>query len=370
MHVLTPFVPASDADLIHTFTSLGFVSADPCMLPILRKAWRAARVSDITLLIEGETGTGKQVIAAAIHSLDPKRSGHPFITFHCGAIPESLAEAEMFGHKRGAFSGATQERKGLFQTAHKGTLFLDDVNDLPLTLQAKLLDVLQRGKVRAVGSDQEIAPDVRIVAAANQALAPLVEGGRFRPDLFYRLDVIRITLPPLRERPRDVSALVMTFARRHAVLYPGVEYIDAGLANYLELCPFCGNVRELEHTVQRMLFAKTEGQSLTKDDWLHQTVPVSSASLESAYRDLAAAMRRIASQSEDGLEGAVRDVERRILQDVLTEGVTRKQAARELGMSERNFYRKLRAHGLVNTAKKGSELCGVGSSLKAMGKVG
>src|SRR5262249_58033586 len=176
-----------DESLLAQFSSLGLVAGPGPMLAVLRRAWKAAQVSDAALLIEGETGTGKQVLAQAIHKLDRERSRQRFVTVHCGTIQENLAECELFGHQRGAFSGAVGDRKGLFQTAHLGTLFLDDVNDLSLSLQPKLLDVLQRAMVRAVGSDQEVPVDVRIIAACNQPLQLLLRHHLFRSDLLFRL---------------------------------------------------------------------------------------------------------------------------------------------------------------------------------------
>src|SRR6266404_2789926 len=170
----------SHEELCEIFSRLGFVTACARMASILQRAYKAACVSDITVLLEGETGTGKQVLARAIHSLDAKRSSFAFVTVPCGTISTELAESELFGHLKGAFSGAVGDRPGLFHSAHRGTLLLDDVNDLPLRLQPKLLDVLQRGKVRSVGSDREVAVDVRVIAAANRPLEPLVKEGAFR----------------------------------------------------------------------------------------------------------------------------------------------------------------------------------------------
>jgi two-component system, NtrC family, response regulator GlrR len=168
----------SDQELLSNFARLGFITCSPSMVPLLRRAYKAAEVSDITLLLEGETGTGKPVLAQGIHRLDQKRNSFSFVTVHCSTVNETLAESELFGHQRGAFSGAVSDRKGLFQTAQRGTLFLDEVNDLPFHLQPKLLDVIQRGMVRPVGSDREAAVDVRIIAACNQPLEPLVRQGR------------------------------------------------------------------------------------------------------------------------------------------------------------------------------------------------
>src|SRR6202453_4479428 len=193
----------TDTQLSDTFAGLGLLTNSLNMMPILRCAQKSADVSDVTVLIEGETGTGKQVLASAIHQLDRKRRSFPFVTVHCSTISEALAESELFGHKRGAFSGAILERKGLFQAAQRGTLFLDDVNDLPMNLQPKLLDVIQRAVVRPVGSDREFHVDIRIIAACNQPLEPLVRQGRFRSDLYHRLNVVKLLLPPLRNRAQD-----------------------------------------------------------------------------------------------------------------------------------------------------------------------
>lgn len=313
------------------------------MAPLLRQAWKASQVSDATLLIEGETGSGKQVLADAIYRLDPKRNRHPFVTVHCGSLQESLAESELFGHERGSFSGAVADRKGLFQSAHRGTLFLDDVNDLPLPLQPKLLDVLQRGRVRRVGSDREESIDVRIIAACNRALAPLVREGRFRADLFYRLEVIQLVIPPLRERLQDIPALILALARRHESLYGPIESVDDQLLKHMKLHSFEGNVRELEHVVERMLFSKTAGASLTVEDWLTQSEQTNGGKedeLDEAARCFWSAMKRH-SGSYDAM---FQELERKILAEALAAGRTRREIAGLLRISERNLYRKLRAH--------------------------
>ena len=195
-----------DEELQSIFGKLGITSCSPNVLTVLRQAHKAAEVSDVTVLIRGETGTGKQLLAQGIHALDEKRKGHPFVSVHCSTISETLAESELFGHRRGAFSGAVGDRKGLFMAADHGTILLDDVNDLPAALQPKLLDVIQRGIVRPVGADREITIDVRIIAACNRPLEPLVREGRFRSDLFHRLNVVNFCLPPLRERAADLAA--------------------------------------------------------------------------------------------------------------------------------------------------------------------
>ena len=338
----------SDAELQRLFWGLGFVTADGGMIPLLRRSWRAAQVSDAPLLIEGETGSGKQALADAIYHLDPKRGRNPFVTLHCGALQESLAESELFGHEKGAFSGAVSNRKGLFQAAHRGTLFLDDVNDLPLPLQPKLLDALQRGRVRAVGSDCETPFDVRVIAACNQPLQPLVRDGRFRADLYYRLDVIRLALPPLRDRRGDIPALMLMFAKRYEAFYGPIDSADQDLIRHLTCHPFAGNVRELQHAVQRMLFAKTEGQSLTLNDWIRQA-PTADSTPEDDLAHAAARLWRAIDHHGASLDSAFREVERRLLESALAEGGTRRQIAIQLGMSERNLYLKLRALGVRET---------------------
>ncbi len=332
----------TNSELSALFGELGFISVCEGMAPLLRQACKASQVSDATLLVEGETGSGKQVLAQAIYRLDPKRNRHPFITVHCGSIQESLVESELFGHERGSFSGAVAQRKGLFQSADRGTLFLDDVNDLPQLLQPRLLDVLQRGRVRHVGSDREEPVDVRIIAACNRPLAPLVREGRFRADLFYRLDVIRLVIPPLRERPEDIHALVLALARRHQSLYSPIEMVDRRLVEHLSEHPFEGNVRELEHAVQRMLFAKSEGTCLTLEDWLvHDTKADrgQEVDLEEAARCVWNAMKR----RNASYESLFQQIEKKILLAALAAGHSRREIAGWFRISERNLYRKLRA---------------------------
>jgi transcriptional regulator with PAS, ATPase and Fis domain len=334
----------SDEELRRTFADLGFITASDKLTPILRQAQKAARVSDITVLLEGETGTGKQVLAYAIHQLDQKRRAMPFVTVHCSTINESLAESEFFGHERGSFSGASIERKGLFQTAHRGTLFLDDVNDLPSSLQPKLLDVLQRSVLRAVGSDREVPVDVRIISACNRPLEPLIQQNRFRADLYHRLNVVKLILPPLRDRPQDLAALALAFARRHDRIFPGIASIEPGLIRLLEQQSFDGNIRELEHAVERMLFGKIEGTELELSDWMAHC-----GAERVEFRDWVgeAANRLSNAIFERGLPygEALQQVEARLLEIALSRGgLTRKEVAAQLQTSERTLYYRMRVH--------------------------
>jgi len=341
----------SDLELQNLFAGLGFVTSSPEMLPVLARARKAAQVSDITVLIEGETGTGKQVIARAIHQLDQKRRGFPFITVHCSTITEALAESELFGHQRGAFSGAVSERKGLFQAANHGTLLLDDINDLPAPLQPKLLDVVQRGTVRPVGCDRETAVDVRIIAACNQPLEPLVREGRFRSDLYHRLNVVKLSLPPLRDRGSDLAQVMLALARRHSRIFTPIDSIEPALLALLVCQPFPGNVRELENTVQRMLFAKTGGTSLGVADWVNQTPPQAEAGETDALTEVAHVIWKVIDQLDMPYAQAFQEIEKRVLEAALnTQGSTRRQIAQRLHTSERTLYYKLRSHGLSSGA--------------------
>lgn len=342
-------LPNTD-QLREIFADLGFVTTGPQMVAALQCAYKAAQVSDTTVLLQGETGTGKQVLARAIHSLDAKRGRFAFVTVHCSTISESLAESELFGHRKGSFSGASAARAGLFQAADHGTIFLDDVNDLPLRLQPKLLDVLQRGVIRAVGSDRELPIHVRVIAAANKPLEPLVAEGSFRADLFHRLNVIRLSLPPLRERNEDVVALILEFARRHASLHERIDSLDPDLIQHLHTCRFEGNVRELENAVQRMLFMKNDGCSFTREDWLQQeAVPATDACPPDDILQAANLIWLAMARRELPFSDVMHRVEGELLNMALhTSGMTRREIAKLLHTSERTLYHKMSAHGISN----------------------
>ena len=340
--------------LAEIFSALGFVTSCQQMTPVLQYAFKAAQVSDTTILLQGETGTGKQVLARAIHSLDQKRGRFPFVIVHCSTISENLAESELFGHRKGSFSGADTQRLGLFQAAEHGTVLLDDVNDLPLRLQPKLLDVLQRGMIRPLGSDRETHIDVRVIAAANRPLEPLVEQGAFRSDLFHRLNVIKLSLPPLRERPEDLPLLILEFAKRHTELQHSIESLEPELLAHLKCCPFEGNVRELENTVQRVLFMKEGGNSLTREDWVKQEVTDS----REAVRDIPMAASLLWSamlRERVAFPDLMRQLEREfLLRAVRSSGRTRRQVAEMLNTSERTLYHKISSHGINHSSPRKS----------------
>jgi transcriptional regulator with PAS, ATPase and Fis domain len=355
----------TQGELRQLFASVGFITASEAIAPVLRLAQKAAHVSDVTVLIEGETGTGKQVLAYAIHSLDKKRCMHPFVTVHCGTIAEALAESELFGHQKGSFSGAQYGRKGLFQAAGNGTLFLDDVNDLPLNLQTKLLDVIQRSIIRAVGSDNEIPIQARIIAAANQPLAPLVQQNRFRSDLYHRLNVAKLALPPLRERPEDIPGLVLQFIERHRYIYPGAAGIDPELSDFLKAQPFPGNVRELEHAVERMLLAKTEGSLLTLSDWNAQDPDSELSNKRHRFYEAADVLWNAILQNDVTYHQAMHKLERCLLETALQHGgQTRREIASRLKTSERTLYHRLRCHRL-SQGRPAQQPCNVSVAMTA-----
>lgn len=338
---------ASIHELREVLARLGFVTASDVMAPILRKSVKAALASDVTVLLEGETGTGKMVLARAIHQLDPKRSNFPFITAHCSTISEALAESELFGHRRGSFTGAISQRSGLFQSANHGTIFLDEINDLPLCVQPKLLDVIQRRVVRPVGSDEEFPLNTRIIAASNEPLQPLVSQNRFRSDLYYRLNVVRLCLPPLRDRPDDFLALVTTFVGRHSSLYGPITDVQQRLLALLREKSFGGNVRELENVVVRMLFAKSNGTSLDIEDWFAQAEEERAEADRDLIGEAAQSLWQVISGNGVPYAAAIQKLEETVLATaLLAGGRTRREVAKRLSTSERTLYNMIRAHRL------------------------
>ena len=234
------------------------VSTSPAMRQVAELVRRAA-ASDVTVLISGESGTGKEVIAQEIHRASP-RAGGRFVAVNCGAMPEALFEAELFGYVRGAFTGATSDRRGLFDEASGGTLLLDELGELPLPLQVKLNRALQERTIRSVGAREERPVDVRVIAATNVELQASVSAGRFREDLYYRINVFPIRVPPLRERRPDVPALAALFVQRHRRAGQAETFTPEALAALIDH-DWPGNVRELENVVQRAL-AVTDGPQI------------------------------------------------------------------------------------------------------------
>jgi formate hydrogenlyase transcriptional activator len=240
---------------------VGLVGRSAALRAVIERVARVAGTST-TVLIEGETGTGKELVARAIHRLSPRKD-RAFVNVNCAALPATLIESELFGHERGAFTDASNKKLGRFELADRGTLFLDEVGDLPLDLQAKLLRVLQEGEFERVGSERTTHVDVRVIAATNRELEKAVREGRFRQDLFYRLSVFPIVVPPLRDRAEDIPALVWHFIAKHqARIGKQIEDIPQSVMDTLTGSRWPGNVRQLEHVVEHALIV-TEGASLT-----------------------------------------------------------------------------------------------------------
>ena len=221
----------------------------------------AGRVAqtDTTVLLEGESGTGKELLAKAIHFHSARARG-PFIPVNCGAIPEQLLESELFGHRRGSFTGAVADRRGKFETAERGTIFLDEIGELPATLQVKILRVLQEREVDKIGEPKPVRVDVRVIAATNRNLEQMIADGGFREDLYYRLAVVAIRVPPLRERADDIPLLVDAFLRRHSDRLGRTRpTVHRDVYSALNLYPWPGNIRELENVIERALVLDRDG---------------------------------------------------------------------------------------------------------------
>ena len=280
------------------------------------------------VLITGQSGTGKDMVARAIH-FQSQRSDKALVVLNCGAIPENLIESELFGHVKGAFTGASADKDGLFRAADGGTLFLDEIGELPLSLQVKLLRVLQERRVRPVGGEEEIVVDVRVLAATNRELESEVSQGNFREDLFYRLNVIRIEVPPLRNRKLDIPLLAEHFVVKHSALQHRHLELAPQAMRWLVEQPFAGNVRELQNMIERGVTLARDG-TITRED-LGDAQPAKSIAF----------LSRIPPEGID-LDEHLGEIEREILFTALeqTDGV-RKRAADLLGMTFRSFRYRL-----------------------------
>jgi two-component system NtrC family response regulator len=285
-----------------------------------------------SVLILGESGTGKEVVARAIHRLSDRRHG-PFVTVNCSVFSETLIESELFGHERGAFTGAVNQRVGRFELARGGTLFLDEVGDIPPSAQVKLLNVLQTGRFERVGGTRSLETDARVIAATHRDLAERIREGAFRADLFYRLNVMTLRIPPLRERVEDIPALADHFLHKHGDLADGrVVGISREALARLERYPFPGNVRELENLVERALVLAS-GPILQPEDF-----PIDGPGIPAPEEE---------RTMEDGLEAQVARLERTLIVAALERnGGNQSAAARELRLSERAIRYKMRKHGL------------------------
>ena len=298
---------------------------------------RKVAVTDSTVLLRGESGTGKDLFARTVH-FSSHRSEGPWVKVNCGAIPENLIESELFGHEKGAFTGATRQKPGRFEDAHGGTIFLDEVGELPMTLQVKLLQVIEEKTFTRVGGNQSVTVDVRIVAATNRDLEDMVREKAFREDLFFRLNVFPIQLPPLRERPGDVPALVEHFLLKHGA---SADKVSDEAIKALDAYAWPGNVRELEHTLERALI-------------LAGSDPIGTEHLSFARPELKADRSWVPEIPAEGL--SLEELERELIVKALDRARGNKsQAARLLNLTRRTLYSRMERHGLRKPGEDDTE---------------
>ncbi|MCE9548396.1 MAG: sigma-54 dependent transcriptional regulator, partial [Planctomycetia bacterium] len=333
----------------------GLIGNGPAMREVYRLTRQVAR-SNASVLLLGETGTGKELIAKAVHDLSP-RSGGPFVRVNCGALSESLLESELFGHVRGSFTGAVGNRTGRFEAAHTGTIFLDEINSTTPKLQVKLLRVLQEREFERVGDTQTVRVDTRVIAASNRDLLDEVEAERFREDLYYRLNVVPIRLPPLRERREDIMSLVTHFLRIYSDLNERfVVHVDPQAAEALTDYHWPGNVRELQNYIERAVVLADS------DELTVQLLPPSVATptaqprakrgqpvdLETLTGEVIQAGLSLSGPNEDNLYNKiVNRVERELIAQVMAacDNVQTKAATR-LGINRNTLHKKLKEYGL------------------------
>ncbi len=307
--------------------------------------------TDVTVLLRGESGTGKELVARAVHSYS-RRSGRPFVAVSCAAIPVTLLESEMFGHERGSFTDAKERRLGRFELAHGGTLYLDEIGDMPLELQSKLLRGLQEKVIERVGGREPIPVDVRVLAATHRDLESLMQEGRFREDLYYRLNVVSIKLPPLRERRRDIPLLVEHFLAKYAEEL-GERAVAADSLDRLVGYGWPGNVRELENVVQRAMVLATTGVILPEHLPIGPVSAAASVAMDASLEDiierkLMECVRGLRHQGSANLYGLILGlVEKPLLRAVLREtGGNQVRAAQILGINRNTLRKKLTEHGI------------------------
>ncbi len=356
--------------VVQQMRALGLVGRGPRITSVFRSILRVSPLSDLPVLIRGETGTGKELVARSIHRLDPRRCHEPFVPVNCSAISAGLAESLLFGHRRGAFTGADHYRSGLIRAARDGVLFLDEIGDLDPGLQGKLLRVLQERRVLALGEDHEVPVNARIIAATNHDLEQMVRDHTFRGDLFHRLNVLSIRLPALRERPEDVEALVQHFVTQgNAAAAPPTPVSDA-FVRALRNVELPGNVRELENVVTRAMVGRVNGEALGLENlppelWRQiagGSAPSPGSDVAPAPTEGAPALattpgadnaplldaQSILAAGSGTLNGALALCEQELVAEALrlSRG-NRSRAARMLGISARSIFNKMRKHRLT-----------------------
>ena len=333
----------------------GFIHSSPAMTRLVEEVHKI-RSSDVTVLITGESGTGKELVARAIHALSSRR-GKVFVPFNCTAVPKELSEGYLFGYRRGAYTGAVVDSPGVIRTAAGGTLFLDEVGDLPLDVQPKLLRFLQEGEIQPLGEQRPQKVDVRIIAATNTDMEGMVADGRFREDLYYRLNVIRLRVPPLRERRSEIPTIASYYINHYSAKFGRREIqITPQTLDLLMVCDWPGNVRQLTNEIQRIIARAEDGTVITPDhlspELRRTSAPAPGAnSLMAPAAGLAATAAAQAISQGLTLADAMAELERRMIAEALRKhngNITR--AARELGLTRRGLYLKLGRHDLSASA--------------------
>jgi DNA-binding NtrC family response regulator len=349
---LSQYLPPADKDGASAqdpFT--GIIGQDPAMQKLFAMVGSVAN-SPATVLIEGESGTGKRVIAQAIHRADPKRRTQPFVEISCGALPETLLESELFGHVKGSFTGAIRDKQGRFEIADGGTMLLDEIDTFSPVLQVKLLRVIENREFERVGDTRTMHVDVRLIAATNRTLSELVRQGKFREDLYYRLNVIAMRLPPLRERKTDLPLLVKSFLERSSkMMGKAITGVADEAMQALLHYPWPGNVRELENVIDRTVILSHHAK-LTLEDLPEEIRHpyVTPANGESAVN--AATVTAAETLDSLALKDAMRLPERELILKVLAEvRWNRSEAAKRLGIHRSTLYHKIRQLGIDTSSQ-------------------
>ncbi len=334
-------------ELSSQFEQYGMVGSSSALAKVIKKARQAARISDASIIIYGESGTGKQRLAEMIHELDEKRNLHPFVCVNCAAIAGTLAESEMFGHKKGAFTGASEDRPGYFRTADGGTILLDEIGELDISLQPKILRVSQENRILPVGSDQEYHVDVRLIAATHRDLEQMVHEGRFRLDLYQRLNVIQLKVPPLRQRKEDIPVLFESFLKKYAHYSPcGITSVDPYVYEILAQVIGPGNIRELENIVRQILAFKESGQRIEITDLPSELVQKSDFGSDKTDIEVPDKIIEAMVKGKKSLADAVDEYESFMLARLVERGVSRTTLAGSLGITRRTLYNKLQKYNL------------------------
>ena len=348
--------PVEEESSPYTSQSLmpGFIHSSPAMTDLVEDVYKI-RSSDVTVLVTGESGTGKELVSRAIHTIS-SRKDKVFLPFNCTTVPKELAEGHLFGYRKGAFTGAVTDSPGLIRAADGGTMFLDEVGDLPLDVQPKLLRFLQEGEIQPIGEKSPIKVDVRIIAATNMPLEEKVAEGTFREDLYYRLNVIRLRVPPLRERRSEIPPMVNYYINHYSAKFGRCDLtIKPQAVDLLMVCEWEGNVRQLCNEIQRMVARASDGDVLGPEDLStdlkRNITPVSSNDSENGISISNISSFYGSNKSGVTIEAAVSELEIQMISDALRRhdwNISR--VARELGLTRRGLYLKLARYGIEKAA--------------------